>query len=128
MKRRTRAHSTFAPGMVTTRPLSRKARRRDPHSGHFGCSAVRALNERDLSEKRKAATAQRIALGVRNAYVQLDSTRARVTTAHTARELASRKLDVEQKKCELGTSTVRFVLEEQRNLAQAETDEIQALV
>jgi len=29
---------------------------------------------------------------------------------------------------ELGTSTVRFVLEEQRNLAQPETDEIQALI
>src|SRR5437899_12941240 len=53
---------------------------------------------------------------------------ARVTTARTTHELASRRLDAEQKKLELGTSTVRFVLEEQRNLAQAESDEIQALV
>ena len=44
------------------------------------------------------------------------------------RELAGRRLDAEQKKFDLGTSTVRFVLEEQRNLAQAESDEIQALV
>jgi outer membrane protein len=34
----------------------------------------------------------------------------------------------EQTKFQLGASTIRFVLEEQRNLAQAETNEIQALV
>jgi outer membrane protein TolC len=51
-----------------------------------------------------------------------------VDTARTAHDLAIKKLDAEQKKFELGTSTVRFVLEEQRNLAQAETNEIQALV
>ncbi len=88
----------------------------------------RALNERDVSAKRKAATAQRIVIEVRNAYTQLDMNRSRITTARTARELAARRLDAEQKKFELGTSTVRFVLEEQRNVAQAETNEIQALV
>ena len=65
---------------------------------------------------------------VRNAYTQLEMNRSRITTAGTARELAARRLDAEQKKFELGTSTVRFALEEQRNVAQAETNEIQALV
>src|SRR5262249_6414088 len=88
----------------------------------------RAINERELSALRKAATAQQIVVEVRNAYTQLDMNSARVATARTARELSSRKLEAEQKKFELGTSTVRFVLEEQRNLAQAETNEIQALV
>src|SRR5438046_8042711 len=73
---------------------------------------ARALNEREVSAKRKAATAQRIVIEVRNAYTQLDMYRSRITTAGTARELATRRLDAEQKKFELGTSTVRFVLEE----------------
>jgi outer membrane protein len=88
----------------------------------------RALNEREVSARRKAATAQRIVIEVRNAYTQLEMNRSRITTARTARELAARRLDAEQKKFELGTSTVRFVLEEQRNVAQAETNDIQALV
>jgi outer membrane protein len=88
----------------------------------------RALNERELATMRKAAIAQQIALEVRNAYTQIDMNRARVATARTTRELSSRKLEAEQTKFELGASTIRFVLEEQRNLAQAETNEIQALV
>jgi outer membrane protein TolC len=88
----------------------------------------RALNERELSLMRKAAIAQRIALEVRNAYTRVGLYEARVATAHTARELSTQRLDAEQKKFDLGASTVRFVLEEQRNLAQAETNEIEALV
>jgi len=88
----------------------------------------RAVNERNLSAMKKTALAQRIALEVRNAYTQLDMSRARVNTAQKTRELTARKLEAEQTKFGLGTSTVRFVLEEQRNLAQAETNEIQALV
>jgi outer membrane protein TolC len=88
----------------------------------------RALNERELSVMRKAATAQHIVLEVRNAYTQVALYEARVATARTARELTTHRLDAEQRKFELGASTVRFVLEEQRNLAQAETNEIEALV
>ncbi len=109
----------YSAGFNLQIPLQNRAARADYE---------RAVNERDLSVMRKAATAQRIALEVRNAYTQLDLNRARVTTARKTRELTSLKLDAEQKKFDLGTSTVRFVLEEQRNLAQAETNEIQALV
>jgi outer membrane protein TolC len=49
----------------------------------------------------------------------VDLNRARIDTARVAHQLAVRRLDAEQKKFQLGTSTVRFVLEEQRNLAQA---------
>jgi len=54
--------------------------------------------------------------------------RARIETAKTTRELAAQKLDAEQTKFNLGTSTLRFVLEEQRNVAQAETNEVQSIV
>jgi outer membrane protein len=100
-------------------PLTNRAARADYE---------RAINERQLSTMRKAATAQRIALEVRNSHTQVEMQRAHVETARITHDLATRRLDAEQKKFEAGTSTVRFVLEEQRNLAQAETDEIQALV
>ena len=54
--------------------------------------------------------------------------RARIEAAQKARELAERRLQSEQKKFDLGASTIRFVLEEQRNVTQAQTDEIAALV
>ena len=88
----------------------------------------RAITEQKTANLRKDALAQQIALEVRNAYTQVDLNRARIETARVAHQLAIRRLDAEQKKFELGTSTVRFVLEEQRNLAQAETDEIEAKV
>jgi outer membrane protein TolC len=44
------------------------------------------------------------------------------------RELAEKKLDFEQRKFDLGATTIRFVLEEQRNVTQAQTDEVAALV
>jgi len=109
----------YSAGFTLEIPISNRAAR-----SQFD----RAVNERDLSVMRKAATAQRIALEVRNAYTQLDMFQQRVTTARRARELSSLRLDAEQKKFDLGASTVRFVLEEQRNLTQAETNEMQALV
>jgi outer membrane protein TolC len=59
---------------------------------------------------------------------QVEMNRARIAAAQKARELAERRLDAEQKKFELGASTIRFVLEEQRNVTQAQTNEIESLV
>jgi outer membrane protein TolC len=59
----------------------------------------------------KSPLAQRIALEVRNVFTQVEMQTARVETARTAHELAVRRLDAEQKRFELGTSTIRFVLE-----------------
>jgi len=67
-------------------------------------------------------------LEVRNALTQVDMNRARIEAATKARELSERRLEAEQKKFDLGASTIRFVLEEQRNVAQAQTDELQAIV
>ena len=48
--------------------------------------------------------------------------------AQIARELAERRLDAEQRKFILGASAIRFVLDEQQNVTQAQTNEIRALV
>jgi outer membrane protein TolC len=88
----------------------------------------RAVTERQLSEARMNATAQSIMLEVRNALTQVEQNRARIETAQVALDLARQRLDAEQTKFNLGTSTLRFVLEEQRNVAQAETSELQTRV
>jgi outer membrane protein len=89
---------------------------------------ARAATDKRIAESRLTAQAQQIALEVRNALTQVDMNRAKIDAATTARELAERRLEAEQKKFDLGASTIRFVLEEQRNVAQAQTDELQSLV
>jgi outer membrane protein len=100
-------------------PLSNKAAEADYE---------RALNEQRLSKSKMDVTAQQIALEVRNALTQVEMNRARIETAKTTRDLAQQKMEAEQAKFGLGTSTLRFVLEEQRNVAQAESNELQATV
>lgn len=113
------SHLGYATGFNLRIPIRNHAARADYD---------RAVNERNISNLQKGATAQRIALEVRNAYTRIQMSEARVAASRTTRELSARRLAAEQQKFDLGTSTVRFVLEEQRNLAQAETDEIQAHV
>ena len=83
---------------------------------------------RRQSEKRLRALEQQIALEVRNAHTQLEMNRARIEATQKARELAERNLEAEQKKFQLGTSQIRFVLEEQVRLAEAQTNEVNAQV
>ena len=89
---------------------------------------ARANFSKYQAEKRLSALEQQIALEVRNAHTELEMNRARIEAASKSRELAERNLDAEQKKFQLGTSTIRFVLEEQRNLAVAQSNEVRALV
>ena len=89
---------------------------------------ARAVTDERISEQRISSQAQQIALEVRNALTQIEMNRARIEAATKARELSDRRLEAEQKKFDLGASTIRFVLEEQRNVAQAQTDELQAIV
>jgi len=98
-------------------PLSNKAAEADYE---------RALNEQRLSKSKMDVTVQQIALDVRNALTQVEMNRARIETAKTTRELAQKKMEAEQDKFNLGTSTLRFVLEEQRNVSMAESNELQA--
>src|SRR3989442_8625970 len=58
----------------------------------------------------------------------IEMNRAHIESAAKARDLAQKTLDAEQKKYELGVSTLFFVLQDQTNLAIAQTNEVQALV
>jgi len=112
-------YTGYSAGISVQIPLKNRAAQAD---------SARASTEQRLAENRLTAQAQQIALEVRNALTQVDMNKARIEAAEKARELAERRLDAEQKKFDLGASTIRFVLEEQRNLAQAQTDELQSLI
>jgi outer membrane protein TolC len=89
---------------------------------------ARAMTDERTAEQKISSQAQQIALEVRNTLTAVEMNKAKIEATTTARELAERRLDAEQKKFNLGASTVRFVLQEQTNLAQAQTDELQAIV
>jgi outer membrane protein TolC len=112
-------YTGYSVGVQVQIPLRNRAAQADN---------ARAATERRIAENRMTAQAQQIALEVRNTLTQVDMNKARIEAAQKARELAERRLEAEQKKFDLGASTIRFVLEEQRNVAQAQTDEIQSLI
>jgi outer membrane protein len=88
----------------------------------------KALAAKQAIAARRNSIAQQIALDVRNANSQVEMNRARISAAEKALELANMQLEAEQKKFQLGTSQLRFVLQEQQNVTAAQTSQIQALV
>jgi len=66
-------------------------------------------------------------LDVRNTYIALEQDRARVEAASKARELQQQTFDAEQKKYQLGASTVYLVIQTQRDLISAQGSELRAL-
>ena len=65
---------------------------------------------------------------VRDAARQVTTNQKRVETTRRAREFAERKLDAEQRKLAAGTQTNYFVLQAQRDLAQAQNTELSVIL
>lgn len=68
---------------------------------------------------------QQVRLDVLNAVNQVESNKDAVKLAITALDFAHKYLDAEQKKYELGTSTIYFVLQAQQSLVNAESALVQ---
>ena len=69
-----------------------------------------------------------IATEVTNAGLQIQSSLRRIEAATAARELARQQLNAEQSKFEVGASTNFFVVQAQRDLADAQRAELQAIL
>jgi len=78
--------------------------------------------EAQLQQLKNAAL-----LDVRNSYIALVQDRAQVDAAAKARELQQQTFDAEQKKYQLGASTVYLVIQTQRDLIAAQGTELRAL-
>ncbi|MCS7027032.1 MAG: TolC family protein [Bryobacteraceae bacterium] len=74
--------------------------------------------KRDLLQLR--TTEQQIRLEVLNAINQVELSKASVKLAQIARDLAQKRVEAEQKKYELGTTVIFFVLAAQSDLTAAE--------
>ncbi|HYL10429.1 MAG TPA: TolC family protein [Candidatus Acidoferrales bacterium] len=90
--------------------------------------SARALLEQRQSEARMRQLQNNVVIDVRNTQIALEQDRARVQAAGQARILQERTLDAEQKKYQLGASTVFLVIQAQRDLSNARGVELRALV
>jgi outer membrane protein TolC len=109
----------YSVGFNLTIPLTNKAVQAD---------YSRNLTNKQAIAARRNRIAQQIALDVRNATSMVEMNRTRITAAERALQLATMQLDAEQKKFQLGTSQLRFVLQEQQSVTAAQTAQIQSLV
>lgn len=89
-------------------------------------AAAEIAQRRNLYQQRELE--QQIALEVRNAVNQLEQSKANIAAATVARDLARKNLEAEQRKYELGTTTIFFVLEAQQRLSDAETQLLAASI
>jgi len=64
---------------------------------------------------------------VKNAIIGLQQARARYETAVATRTLAQQTLDAEQNRFKFGESTIPVVVQAQRDLANAQDAEVQAM-
>ena len=112
-------YTGYAFGFNLSIPLTNKAALADN---------ARAVTQKDSLQAKRTQMAQQIALEVRNTQSVVTMSKAQIAAAEKALELANVELEAEQKKFQLGTSQLRFVLQEQRNVTEAETTHIQALV
>jgi hypothetical protein len=87
---------------------------------------ARALLERRQLETQMQQWKNNIAQQVRNANIAVIQARAQIDAARKATVLAQQTLDAEQKKFQLGESTVFLVIQAQRDLTTAEGTEVSA--
>ena len=88
---------------------------------------VRAMLEYRQSQLSLKTVENTISIGIRNDVFTLENNRASVVAAQKARDLAAQTLDAEQKKYNLGASTYLAVLQDERDLAQAESALVSAM-
>lgn len=88
---------------------------------------VRARLEYRQSQLSLKTVENTITIGIRNDVFTLENNRASVVASQKARDLAAQTLDAEQKKYNLGASTYLAVLQDERDLAQAESTLVSAM-
>jgi len=86
-----------------------------------------SLLEIRQNELNLQKTVNQVRVDVQNAVIGLQQARARYEASVKARVLQQQTLDADQKKYGLGAATAYQVVQDQRDLASAESDEVQAM-
>ena len=108
----------YAAQLTLTLPL----RNRSAQADNARSLLVQRQLETQMQQLKNAAL-----LDVRNTYIALTQDRGQVEAASKARELQQQTFDAEQKKYQLGASTVYTVIQTQRDLISAQGTELRAL-
>ena len=96
--------------------------------GYSGAEASYARAQMQVRQTQIEQMELQIVTEVTNAGLQIQSSLRRIEAATAARELARQQLDAEQSKFEVGASTNFFVVQAQRDLADAQRAELQAIL
>jgi HAE1 family hydrophobic/amphiphilic exporter-1 len=95
-------------------------------------SADAAIAQRSIEKRqelmRRKQTEQTIQVDVRNAVQQIETRKKQVETAGASKRFSQERLDGEVKRFDAGLSQGYLVLQRQNELAQAEYQELQALI
>ena len=83
-----------------------------------------SLRQGELNQRKQI---NQVRVDVQNAVIGLQQSRSQYQSAQKSRILQEQTLDAEQKKYALGASTIFFVIQAQRDLAQAKASEVAAL-
>src|SRR5438445_1492778 len=108
----------YAVGVSITIPIRNRSLQADNQRSML----VQRQLETQMQQLKNAAL-----LDVRNTYIALEQDRARVEAASKARELQQQTFEAEQKKYQLGASTVYQVILTQRDFVTAQGTELRAL-
>ena len=110
-------YSTWAVGVNVSYPIGPATE----EANH-----ARAKLEHAQSQQRLKSAESRAVQQVRDAWWKIDMNAKRIETTRAARELAEQRLDAERKRLDVGISTSFLVIQAQRDLAQARTNELSA--
>jgi hypothetical protein len=89
---------------------------------------ARGKLERAQADERFKGSEGRAIQQIRTAAYQVEMNAKRIETTRAARELAEQRLDAERKRLDVGMSTSFLVIQAQRDLAQAKTNELGAVL
>jgi outer membrane protein TolC len=115
----TSTYPTWTAGVSVSYPLGQSV-----EEANF----ARAKLQRSQSDERLKSAEGRVIQQVRNAAWNIEMNGKRIETTRAARELAEQRLDAERKRFDVGMSTSFLVIQAQRDLAQARTNELNAIL
>jgi len=114
-----RAYPTWTVGLAVSYPIGTSAE---------AANYARARLEREQAGNRLKSAEARAIQQVRDAGWKIEMNAKRIDTTRAARELAEQRLDAERKRFEVGMSTSFLVIQAQRDLAQARSNELSAVL
>ncbi len=113
-----RHYPSYSAGFSLNIPLRNRAAQSD-----YATSLVE-IRQNELTLQKNV---NQIRVDVQNAVIGLEQARARYEAALKARELAGQTLAADQKRFSLGAATAFQVVQDQRDLANAQSAEVQAM-